>query len=223
MRNKCIEGKLRADNHHIGVRGIYSAELAQFTKVITYDRAGYGWSEDANNVRSSQQIVKDLHNLLMESGESGPFILVGHSFGGLNVQYYAHQYSSEVAGLVLLDSSIRGESPGVTPSQIVLTKLLRQSGWMRVMGGLGVLPAPEPVLSDDLSAQFLYNRFYNRDQLSELEQMGSGDFPEISLGSTPVTIISAREEEKNNKNWQALQDEYLNLSTSSSLTNTGDA
>jgi pimeloyl-ACP methyl ester carboxylesterase len=190
-------------------------ELAQMTKVIAYDRAGYGWSEDANNVRSSQQIVHDLHKLLTESGESGPFILVGHSFGGLNVQFYAHQYSSEVAGLVLLDSSIVGESPEVTPSQVVITKLLRQSGWMRVMGELGILPVPEPVLSDDLSEQFLYKRFYNRDQLSELEQMGVGHFPKISLGSLPVTIISAREEEENYENWQALQNEYLTLSTNS--------
>ena len=190
-------------------------ELAKLSKVITYDRAGYGWSESANNERSSEQIVNDLHELLTGIGESGPFILVGHSFGGLNIQLYAHQYSTEVAGLVLLDSSIVGESPEVKQSQATITKFLRQSGLMRVMGGLGILPVPDAVLSDNLSEHFLYQKFYNRDQLSEIEQMGSDQYPNISLGSTPVTIISAREEEKNNRNWQSLQDEYLKLSTNS--------
>lgn len=190
-------------------------ELAKFTRVISYDRAGYGWSEEANNTRSSQQIVNDLHTLLSKSGESGPYILVGHSFGGLNVQLFAHQYPEQVVGVVLLDSSIVGVSPDVSPSELNMTKFLRQSGLMRVMGGLGALPVPKAVISDSVSEHFLYKRFYNGDQISEIKQMGSGDFPQISLGNIPVTILSARVEEKEYSNWQEQQDDYLRLSTNS--------
>jgi transketolase C-terminal domain/subunit len=93
------------------------------------------------------------------------------------------QAFNKVAGLVLLDSSIVGESPRVTSSQAASTKLLRQLGLMRLMGELGILPVPDAVLSDDLSKQFLYQRFYNRGQLSEIEQMGSDPNLNISLGS----------------------------------------
>lgn len=190
-------------------------ELTKYTRVISYDRAGYGWSEAANNVRSSQQIVNDLHTLLVNAGESGPFILVGHSFGGLNVQLYAHQYPSEVLGVVLLDSSIVGENPEISAPEIFISKLLRQTGWMRVMGELGILPVPNAVLSDDVSEQFLYKRFYNRDQTSELEHMGAGDFPQRLQEDIPVTILSAREEEENTIDWQEQQDNFLKLSTNS--------
>jgi pimeloyl-ACP methyl ester carboxylesterase len=190
-------------------------EIAKLTRVISYDRAGYGWSDEANNIRSSQQIVEDLHAMLTKKGETGPFILVGHSFGGLNVQLFANQFPSKVVGVVLLDSSIPGIRPEVTSSQLKMTKFLRQAGLMRVMGDLGTLPVPKAVISDDLSEQILYKRFYNSDQISEIEQMGTEEFPKISLGSIPVTIISAREEEKENKNWQEQQDQFLHVSANS--------
>ncbi|MFS0861966.1 alpha/beta fold hydrolase [Fredinandcohnia sp. 179-A 10B2 NHS] len=190
-------------------------ELAKLTRVISYDRAGYGWSDDANISRTSEQIVEDLHELLLKSDETGPFILVGHSFGGLNVQLFAERYSSDVRGVVLLDSSIPGVRPDVTSSQLKVTQFLRQSGLMRVIGEFEGLPVPKAVVSDGISEEFLYKRFYNKDQISEIEKMGVEDFPEISLGDIPVTIISAREEETNNKEWQRQQDQFLQLSTNS--------
>lgn len=79
-------------------------EIAKFTEVCSYDRAGYGWSEESPNPRTSVQIVEELHTLLANAKISPPYILVGHSFGGVNVQLYTKRYPNEVIGLVLADS-----------------------------------------------------------------------------------------------------------------------
>ena len=80
-------------------------DLAKFARVCSYDRAGYGWSSAGPMPRTSEQVVKELHALLAASGEKGPFVLVGHSFGGYNVRVYTGKYPAEVAGLVLVDTS----------------------------------------------------------------------------------------------------------------------
>ena len=80
-------------------------EIAKFTTVCTYDRAGMGWSDVGPRPRTSQQIVKELHTLLRNGGIKKPYVLVGHSSGGFNMLLYARQYPDEVAGLVLVDAS----------------------------------------------------------------------------------------------------------------------
>src|SRR5437763_9389381 len=79
--------------------------VAHFTRVCSYDRAGYGWSDTGPGPRTSQQIVKELHLLLVHAQINGPYVLVGHSVGGLNMRLYAYRYPQEVAGMVLLDST----------------------------------------------------------------------------------------------------------------------
>src|SRR5690349_6601006 len=80
--------------------------VTRFTRVCSYDRAGYGWSETAPSTpRTSQQIVTELHALLTHAKINGPYVLVGHSFGGLNMRLYAYRYPAEVAGMVLLDAT----------------------------------------------------------------------------------------------------------------------
>ncbi len=77
-------------------------EIAQFTRVCAYDRAGLGWSDPGPAPRDARQAVHELHALLAESGP-GPLVLVGHSNGGLRVLLYAGTFPGEVAGLVLVD------------------------------------------------------------------------------------------------------------------------
>jgi hypothetical protein len=60
-------------------------EVAEFARVCTYDRGGMGWSAPGAQPRTSQQIVKELHTLLGNAGVQGPYVLVGHSFGGTNL------------------------------------------------------------------------------------------------------------------------------------------
>jgi len=79
--------------------------LARTTRVCTYDRAGYGWSDTGPGPRTTERAVAELRALLRLAGEDGPYVLVGHSFGGFNSRYLAARYPREVAGVVLLESS----------------------------------------------------------------------------------------------------------------------
>jgi pimeloyl-ACP methyl ester carboxylesterase len=78
-------------------------EIAPATRVCSYDRAGMGWSESSPNPRDAEHEVAELHALLTNGGVSGPFLLVGHSNGGLRTVLYAATYPDDVAGLVLVD------------------------------------------------------------------------------------------------------------------------
>ncbi len=78
-------------------------EVSEFSRACAYDRAGLGWSERASTPRVTTQIVEELRALLAEAKIPSPFVLVGHSFGGLLVEAYAIRYPDEVAGLILVD------------------------------------------------------------------------------------------------------------------------
>ncbi len=80
-------------------------EIAKFSRVCSYDRAGYAWSDSGPGPRSSLQIARELKRLLQADGEKGPYILVGHSMGGYNIRVYTGQYPDDVAGMVLVDAS----------------------------------------------------------------------------------------------------------------------
>jgi len=81
----------------------FQAQVAQITRVCTYDRAGYGSSEPGPLPRHSQRAADELKQLLENAGVKGPYLLVGHSLGGLNMQVFASRYPDLVAGLLLLD------------------------------------------------------------------------------------------------------------------------
>jgi pimeloyl-ACP methyl ester carboxylesterase len=80
-------------------------EVAKFTRVCTYDRAGLGWSDRSPQPRTAHNLVADLHTLLERSGVEPPYVLVGHSLGGLLIRLYAHEYPDQVVGLVLVDAA----------------------------------------------------------------------------------------------------------------------
>jgi pimeloyl-ACP methyl ester carboxylesterase len=74
-------------------------EVAKASRVCSYDRAGLGWSQSSPNRRTSGNMVKELHTLLVNANVKGPHVMVGHSFGGALVQLYAHNYPDEVVGM----------------------------------------------------------------------------------------------------------------------------
>ena len=85
--------------------GAVQAGLTDVTRVCSYDRTGLGWSDRGPNTPSADQAVSDLYALLGAAGIGGPWVLVGHSLGGLYAQQFMNLHAGEVAALVLLDSA----------------------------------------------------------------------------------------------------------------------
>ena len=99
--------------------GWITPAVARETRVCVYDRAGRGWSEPADTPQDAAQIATELHTLLHRGQVSGPYVLAGHSFGGLYTLAFAARYPDEVAGMVLVDSTAPAPAePGAlrTPS-----------------------------------------------------------------------------------------------------------
>jgi pimeloyl-ACP methyl ester carboxylesterase len=92
-------------NQTIPTWGHVPSSVATFTRACAYDRAGLGESDHGPVPRTSRQIVGELHALLGNAGISGPYVLVGHSFGGQNVRLYASEYPGDVVGMVLVEAS----------------------------------------------------------------------------------------------------------------------
>lgn len=145
--------------------GLVQPEIAKFTKVVSYDRAGTGWSEPSPFPRTSQQIVEELHTLLQKANIPKPYILVGHSFGGTNVQLYAATYPDEVQGIVLVDSCHEEQERRLPPNPIEgQMKLMQSPKAVYLMSTFGIsrlisqmylkammLFLPEPMLNTHLA------------------------------------------------------------------------
>lgn len=79
-------------------------EVSKYARVCSFDRAGYGWSKPLFTKRTSNNIADELSACLQQANIPGPYILVGHSFGGCNMLMFAHKYPADVKGVVLVDS-----------------------------------------------------------------------------------------------------------------------
>jgi len=109
--------------HHI------QETVAQFTHTASYDRGGLGWSSRAYTARTPANISVELHAMLQRAGIKPPYVLVGHSFGGLVMRMYALLYPEEVAGVVLVDPMRPEEWPPLDPAkQNMLDRGTRLSG-----------------------------------------------------------------------------------------------
>ena len=118
------------------------AEVEAFAHAYAYDRAGLGWSDPARSPRTTSAIVDDLHALLEVAQIRPPYILVGHSFGGMLVHAYAGRYPGDVAGLVLVDPLPASEWTSVSPSQARLLHFgVRLSRRGALLARIGVVRA----------------------------------------------------------------------------------
>src|SRR5579864_2153835 len=103
------------------------SKMAVFTRTCWYDRAGVGWSNPPSSPRTSASVVRDLHEALQRAGVLPPYVMAGASVGGEYVHIYSARYPSDVAGLVLIDSSV----PDMHEPDFALSPLNRMSGSTR--------------------------------------------------------------------------------------------
>ncbi len=114
--------------------------VAADTRVCVYDRAGRGWSEAADDQQRGADVAAELHTLLHRGNVPGPYVLAGHSFGGLYVRSFAAQFPDEVAGMVLVDSTAAAHPTSPTPVRTSYDPLRR--GVSAVVGGGPVRGGP---------------------------------------------------------------------------------
>jgi pimeloyl-ACP methyl ester carboxylesterase len=91
-------------------------QVSTTTRVCVYDRAGLGWSDKSPKPRTADMMVEELHTLLKNANIQGPYVMVGHSTGGMLVRFYAHSYPTEVAGMVLVDSQHEEQFSRLSPT-----------------------------------------------------------------------------------------------------------
>jgi pimeloyl-ACP methyl ester carboxylesterase len=175
-------------------------KVAEFARVCSYDRSGLGWSESGQKPRTSQQIVKELHALLENAGVGGPYVLVGHSFGGANVQLYASEYPEEVAGMVLVDSALdvrvldedlRDATANATPSPLTV-KVLAPLGILRLIASeVDSLPRQ---LAQERSAIYTGTRHlyaFSDESATINESIATATDAAPSLGDKPLIVLIA--------------------------------
>jgi pimeloyl-ACP methyl ester carboxylesterase len=102
--------------------------VSRFTCTASYDRSGLGWSSPSRTVRTPGNITAELHTMLQRAGIKPPYILVGHSFGGLVMRRYAVTYAEDVAGVVLIDPMRCEEWPPLNPArQSLIDRIMKLS------------------------------------------------------------------------------------------------
>jgi len=213
-------------------------EVAKSTRVCSYDRAGLGWSEASPDPRMSENMVKELHTLLTNAMIEGPYVLVGHSFGGALVRLYAHDYPDEVVGMILVDAAPDDLFIRVTSWKNAIEGKLGLYRTLAPMSSFGLLAftpssIPNRRLPDDALAQYraiAVSTAYFQTGVLEDEAF-EGNLAEVraanvNLGEMPLVVISRgywdpipgfsnAENQQAWQMWQEMQVELLSLSTDS--------
>ncbi len=201
-------------------------EVAKTTRVCTYDRAGMGYSEAGPLPRNAKQFVKELHTLLHRANIPGPYVLVGHSLGGLPVRVFAHDYVAEVAGVVLIDSMSPTQftqSPTDTKPQTTsqssgfsIPLVLARIGLVRLFAGpLGFKPTLPPEVQKAFTAFTVTPRSIQTwvDEGVGMPESGAQARAVKTFGDLPLIVLSRGLDQK--PDWQVMQVELLQLSSNS--------
>ena len=203
-------------------------EIAKFSRVCSYDRAGLGFSDPSSEPRTSKAIAEELHALLQAANISPPYVIVGHSMGGYNVRVYASMYRRDIVGMVLVDASHPDQENRFPPE---LKNL--EGSWHRETEFIAyTTPFGVPRLlglcdNDPTSRAADCNARAAREQLAEIKA-----FPESaaetaatgSLGDLPLAVLSHDPDKPSsdlppeiakptNEAWEQMQVELSHLST----------
>lgn len=197
--------------------------VARDSRVCVYDRAGRGWSDAASGPQDGNQIALDLHTLLDRAHVPGPYVLAGHSFGGLYVLSFAAHFPDEVAGLVLLDSTAPKAGPSLPTNTDSSSVLGRVSALLPAVAHLGAGRLLALSSYDSLPPR---SRDEARANASTARSLGSSieEFIEGSpsmqqaaavtnLDGKPLIVLTA--DTGHDAEWQSAQDHLATLSSNS--------
>lgn len=213
-------------------------EVAKFTRVCTYDRAGFGWSDPGPLPRTSARIVQELHQLLLNAGIAPPFVLVGHSLGGMNVRLYASQFPHEVVGLVLVDAAHEkayAQFPAQYQKLLAAQLRMLRLGWLTAHVGLprllkkpmsaSKLPPNIQPMADALGFRPKAYRAALDEALSLAESVAQLHTATFTLRDMPLVVLTAQISREGlpgdfpvvemNRIWMEAQTTLANLSSNS--------
>lgn len=183
------------------------AAIAETTRVCAYDRAGLGWSDGTNDSMSPEQVAANLKTILQNAAIEPPFILVGHSRGGLYSRSFYHQFPSAVKGMVLIDA-VHDNGPArelpyarweyfKQKIQITIAVPLSKIGFIRLMGWANADRQPSPLPVKILAAKTaVQNRSATAQAVvNEITIMRKNLDPTTprpaSLGNLPLVVLTS--------------------------------
>jgi pimeloyl-ACP methyl ester carboxylesterase len=213
---------------------------ARFARTVAFDNAGLGFSDPGRGARTSSAIVDDMHAALRQAGLDPPYILVGHSAGGLRIRLFAARYPEEVTGMVMVDTPLAdwqerlygGPSPGLAADREIWRRLIAAGAagtltttspdYIKAIG----LPRADltPAMNQAMHRMWT-NPAYLRTAISESLHLRATTAEEAaadlrSLGDLPLIVLSAGrigspivETDRQRAAWMEMHDEIVTLST----------
>lgn len=199
-------------------------EVAKTTQVCTYDRAGMGYSEAGPLPRNAEQFAKELQTLLERAQIPGPYVMAGHSLGGLPVRVFVHDYPTDVVGIVLIESMSPGqmtqpaEIAAQTPSSSSgssLPSLAARIGLVRLLSAQFITQGLPPETQAAYTAFSVTPRFVQAwsDEGASIQDSLAQAATVTSFGDLPVIVLTGALDQS--PGWQTMQAELLELSSNS--------
>jgi pimeloyl-ACP methyl ester carboxylesterase len=208
-------------------------QIQKFTQVCSYDRAGMGYSDSSGHPRSSKVMAGELHALLQAAGVTPPYVLVGHSMGGYDVRLYASLYPSEVAGMVLVDSSHPDQENRFPPElKNMEGSWLREAEFLEYTMPFGIPRVLGLCDEEPVQRAAECNWHSARESVAELKafsESAAQTAAASSLGDIPLAVLSHDPDKPSadlpadlarptNDAWEKMQEELAQLSTRGSQT-----
>ena len=203
-------------------------QIAKFTRVCSYDRAGLGYSESSSHPRTSKVIAGELHALLQAAGVAPPYVLVGHSMGGYDVRLYASLYRNEVAGMVLVDASHPDQDNRLPPElKNIEGTGQREAEFLQFTMPFGI-PRLLGLCDDDPVERAAECNFHSlRESVAEIKAFSESAAESAAtgtLGDMPLAVLSHDPDKPSselppdvakptNDTWEKMQEELAHLST----------
>jgi pimeloyl-ACP methyl ester carboxylesterase len=203
-------------------------EISRTTRVCAYDRADTGWSDISPEANDTEANARALHTLLAKAGEPAPYVLVGHSFGGLYTRMYAEMYPQEVAGMVFVEGTLPDGlkqlgKPDVMPNaadenMMDMLPVISRLGLLRLLE----FPSTDPDLPEPQRSEL--QSFLASDKWAEMIKRQNRMFPVLlaqvrplygagSLGDRPLAVIVGSEVVESIPEWNDLFVQQAALST----------